>query len=153
MSLRFTIPGEPQAWQRAGGRNRRFNPAEMTQHARTIRAYADLAIRDNPLRAHFPLSGHVWLGAAFYQGCYTRKFKHAGSVQIPYDSDLDNLLKLVADALRKIAFHDDKQIRGYLPGTKKVLCCEKPHTLVCLVHENEMTPELLKACAVMLGAE
>lgn len=147
MSLRFIVPGEPVAWQRTGrgnGTGHAFNPTAMRNHEKTVAQYADLAIRaDKLLRGQYPASGHFWIGCAFYQGTYKRKFKHA-TIDLPHDSDLSNLIKLVEDALRGVVYHDDKQIRGYVPGTKKVLGCYNPHTVVVAIHENEINPDLIK---------
>lgn len=115
MSLRFIIPGEPRAWQRAGeNRGRRFNPKQHADHAKTIAQYADLAIRESGHRGEYPCGGPFWLEVKFYLGRYGN-----GPHMRAYDCDLDNLLKLVGDALQGVIWHNDKQLHG-LTASKRL---------------------------------
>ena len=140
MSLRFVVPGEPIAWQRtAQNGSRRFNTAEHEAHRKTLAQYAHLAIRQQE-KALYPSGGNFWLGAQFFLGSYMQAGAERG-----YDRDLDNMLKMIGDALTGIVWRDDKQIQGLLPGTCKVLDCKKPQTWVLIVHEGESTSEELAA--------
>jgi hypothetical protein len=143
MSLHFTIPGEPVAWERVLPRGRGHGkpviPKATRDHMKTVADYAWLAVRGAKAGLIYPASGYFWLGAAFYLGTYEQK---PGDTR-NYRRDLDNLLKTVQDACRGILWHDDTQVRGYTPGTKKVEGCPTAATVVFVVHEREIPPETL----------
>ena len=126
MILHFVVPGEPQAWQRAGRHgSRSFNPAEMAQAQKAVRQYADLAIReikvkDPALWAAYPCSGPFTLRCGFHLGIDARGRKR--------DCDLDNLLKNVMDALRGLVWHDDIQVRMLMGA--KYLASPQPRTVI-----------------------
>ena len=91
--LTFMVPGQPQPWQRAGTHGgRRFTPRETADAEALVASYAALA-----LRGRLPLSGPVELSLWFYRANRVR-------------CDLDNLEKLVKDALNKVAWLDDSQV-------------------------------------------
>lgn len=92
--LVFVVPGKPQAWQRPGetGTGRRFTPHATRQAEKDIAQVASLA-----LGPRLPLSCCVELGLWFYLP--DRRAR-----------DLDNLEKLVKDALNKVAWLDDRQV-------------------------------------------
>lgn len=93
MLVDFTIPGEPASKERPRfGRGRTYTPLR-TQAAeqRVIDAY-DLAC---PLLD--PLIGRVAVRIHFYNGNHRRR-------------DIDNMTKLILDALNGVAYNDDWQI-------------------------------------------
>jgi Holliday junction resolvase RusA-like endonuclease len=150
MSLRFTVPGEPVAWERVNPSGRTpFIPKRTRDHEATVRQWGQLAIRERKMP--YPASGPFWIGATFYLGTYLTG-KKRGHVRV-YDCDLDNLLKLVKDALRGVVYHDDRQVRGYTPGTKKVIGCPQPHTVIYVVTEGELAAATLDAWKTLPGGE
>lgn len=91
--LTFVVPGKPQAWQRpGGGTGRRFTEHATRDAEKVVGQYAALA-----LGRRLPLSCSVELGLWFYLP--DRRAR-----------DLDNLEKLVKDALNGIAWLDDRQV-------------------------------------------
>jgi crossover junction endodeoxyribonuclease RusA len=92
-TIQFTVPGEPASKERPRFGNRRTYTPKATQdaEARVIEAF-DLAY---PL--HLPLTCPIWVSVEFYNGNRRRR-------------DLDNQLKLVLDALNKVAYGDDWQV-------------------------------------------
>ncbi|WP_078345061.1 RusA family crossover junction endodeoxyribonuclease [Mycobacteroides chelonae] len=94
---RFIVPGEPvsKARPRFGVRRGRIvtysDPAMVAAERKVAAAYRAAALPGPP---H---SGEVMLRATFY--CGTRRRK-----------DLDNMIKLVSDALNGVAYEDDSQV-------------------------------------------
>ena len=122
MSLRFTVPGEPHSWERARQQGRRrFNSEAMTAAKKTIAQYADLAIREQHASKKYPAAGDMAIICVFFLG------SSRGS-----NPDLDNLLKLVADALTGIAWHDDKQLVSI--AIDKCRVPSRPRTEICVKH-------------------
>lgn len=137
--IRFTVPGQPIAWQRpttGRGHGKRVTPRESIDYQRTVADYAGLEIRRIRESLAYPCGGNFWLGAMFFLGSY----KVQGRTHY-FDQDLSNLLKNVEDGLQKIIFHNDKQIRGYLPGTMKKLGAEKPCAVIAVLHESELNQD------------
>lgn len=91
--LTFLVPGQPQPWQRAGTHGgRRFTPRATAEAEQLVASYASIAL--GPRR---PLGGPVELSLWFYRANRVR-------------CDLDNLEKLVKDALNGVAWLDDSQV-------------------------------------------
>lgn len=91
--LLVTVPGQPQPWQRAGTHGtHRFTPAATANAEHEIGMVARFA-----LGARLPLSCPVELHCWFYRANLVR-------------CDLDNLEKLVKDALNGVAWLDDSQV-------------------------------------------
>lgn len=141
--LRFVVPGEAVAWQRVTRgkfHGKAVLPAETRAHEELVAQHAQLAICKARVEAEkkgttwhgYPQEGPFWLGAGFYLGTY-----HVKGHLHEFDPDLDNLVKTVKDGLQGIVWHNDKQVRGFLPGTRKVLGCKHPQTLVVICHERE----------------
>lgn len=113
-SLAFTIPGRIGSWQR-GARDIRkgigftFTPDKMRSDQAMIRHLAVLAMRDD---CKTPLRGPLRMYIGTYRTCpksWSNK-KKAASLWITSKPDFDNTLKLIADALNKVAYDDDAQI-------------------------------------------
>jgi len=125
MSLRFTVPGEPHAWERARQQGRRrFNSSEMTAAKKTIAQYADLAIREARESSSYPKVGNFVMSCQFFLGS-TRSS----------DPDLDNLLKLVMDALNGVAWRDDRQV--IVAAATKIRVISGARTEIHLKHHRE----------------
>jgi Holliday junction resolvase RusA-like endonuclease len=148
--LRFTIPGEAQAWQRVTkGRwhGKMVVPAETRAYEQTVAQYGQLAINQRrhqqipgEVLAPFPQEGPFWLGAIFYLGTYRIK-----TAVHNFDGDLDNYIKSLKDGLQGIVWHNDKQVVGFLPGTHKELGHKHPQAHILIVHASEVPYEQLQA--------
>lgn len=108
MTVKFTVEGEPVAWQRPGiswrgGSGRGFThpkpEARKQQIAWAARAGSNAAL----------LTGPVIVGFAHFRAKPARGLDHP--TQRP---DLDNYDKLVLDALEGIIYSDDSQVVGTL---------------------------------------
>lgn len=112
--IRFDVPGPPVVWKRAQGRNRFTDPVHKSQ-AETIKVLARQAgVRPSPLPVPMALRVIAYL---------PRPKVPAGPFPVGKRSgDVDNYLKLVADALEGIAYENDSQIidgqeiKLYAPG-------------------------------------
>ena len=115
MTVQFNIPGEPQGKGRprfscVGGRVRTYTPEKTA-------TYEELVKKEykRQCNQHFSdrrLIMRVW---AFYSiPKNTSKKKRAdmleGKIRPSKKPDLDNVLKVIADSLNKVAYDDDKQI-------------------------------------------
>jgi crossover junction endodeoxyribonuclease RusA len=106
---RFVIPGNPIPKERPRVvKGHTYTPKRTLDAEQVVKLYAR--------RARVPrLSGHVKLTASFFRD----------SAQ---PCDLDNLVKLVSDALNGIAFGDDRQIVWL--SALKAIDRENPRTIV-----------------------
>lgn len=112
----IVIPGQPRAWKRVGrSRGRSYNPSKDDEQAL---AWQVRTIYTEPN----PDETHLWgLRAIFY--C---KNLQRGRM------DGDNLIKLVKDALQKLVWENDFQVReGYYLTVPVV---EKPRTELLFHH-------------------
>jgi crossover junction endodeoxyribonuclease RusA len=144
--LRIVIPGEPYPKERArAGRGGFYTPKQTQDAQETVRNYAFLEARKYYVNGcpAYPTTGHFWLGVSFYLG----NFRSKRGRLTARDADLDNLVKLVKDALQGVIWVNDKQVRGFLPGTKKVLGNSYPQTIIVIAHEDKLIPAEL----AMLG--
>lgn len=104
------IPGPPVSWARAGSRNgRRYTPPRQADHRETIqRAW---------MAAGMPSFGDVPVTLSV-------EFHCAGRL-----ADIDNLLKLLLDALNGCLYDDDRQV-ACLSGVHRFAKSDDPHTVV-----------------------
>lgn len=109
-----TVPGPPQPWQRAGGSGKR----RFTQPKHSAAANSVLASYLGNRKRIEPRAGLVALACAFVFPSPRPAVVRAGGANTPSGhftfannrTDVDNLLKLVADALNGYAYLDDRQI-------------------------------------------
>lgn len=115
-ALHFTIPGRPKAWERAGADGkRRFTPKAMAQQETLI---GQLAMVAGLHLNRFPAGQPVRLDVVAYfriPASATKREREAltGALYV-FAPDMDNLVKLVGDALNRIAFDDDRQVSAGL---------------------------------------
>ena len=116
-TLFFTIPGMPMG--KARPRFRRngmaYTPKETKQYEQKIK---DIALHqanicqyikpseDTPMRMHIT----AWYPIPASYSNKKRQQIQDGTLQPNKKPDLDNIMKIIADALNHIAYHDDKQI-------------------------------------------
>jgi Holliday junction resolvase RusA-like endonuclease len=108
----FTIPGRLGAWQRTNrnvARGITFTPAKMRSDKAMVLHFAVLAMRD---KIRTPLLGPVRMVVTTWRQppkSWSHK-RQADALWITSKPDFDNTLKLIADALNKVAYNDDAQI-------------------------------------------
>jgi Holliday junction resolvase RusA-like endonuclease len=108
-TITFTVPGIPTPWARAaGGATRaRFTPAKQRSAAGAIKHLCSLA-----MRGARPLEGAVslWVLAVYPWPTSWSGKKRAANQRKTSRPDVDNIGKLLADALNGVAWIDDAQI-------------------------------------------
>lgn len=110
----FVVPGDPITWKRAGrGGGRTFTKPKDRSHRDRIIAFA----RNAGLRR--PLTCPVELHLRFY-------FSRGADVTSLCVGDLDNLEKSVKDALKGVAFLDDRLVTDVVK--RKRIDRENPRT-------------------------
>lgn len=101
--IAFTVPGHPTAWARARtGKGRFFKSKAQEQASASAQSAFTLAAPNwHPWEGpvHLALTCHFLAPKDFWEGCECTK-----------RPDLDNLCKLVGDALNGVAYRDDSQI-------------------------------------------
>ena len=107
--LKLHIRGEPVAWARAGrGGKLTFTPARQKEAMRAIQWHAGQAMGDKP---PFQCALHVDLVFTYaWPKSTSKRRKQLSPVGKMSRPDLDNLTKLVCDALNMIVWEDDSQI-------------------------------------------
>lgn len=113
-NLSFTIPGRLGSWQRADrnaslGSSFSYTPAKMRADQGMVRHFAMMAMRESckePLVGALGLLVNAWRQPP---KSWSVK-KQERTTWITSKPDFDNTLKLIADALNKVAYDDDAQI-------------------------------------------
>jgi Holliday junction resolvase RusA-like endonuclease len=111
-AMHFTIPGRPKAWERAGADGkRRFTPKAMAEQEALI---GQLAMVAGLHRNRFPAGQPVRLDVVAYfripaSATKLEREALAGTLYV-FAPDMDNLVKLVGDAMNRISYDDDRQI-------------------------------------------
>ena len=111
-SITFTVEGVPVPWARAGSRGkRRYTPASMAVYKLCVGMEARMA-----MKAGEPSRGPVEIRYSFglpVPKSWSKKDRAAAlrsDIFPTVKPDLDNLEKLISDALKQIVYDDDKQI-------------------------------------------
>jgi len=115
--VRFTIPGEPRSKQRARVTARgTYTPTETREAEQRVRQAWALTNAE-------PFPYQVIVTIDFFNGNKRRR-------------DLDNMAKLVLDALNKVAYADDFQVVGL--NLRKIFTTrERARTEICLAEVIE----------------
>lgn len=124
--IEFTIPGRPKAWQRAvpfvdkrTGRMIKATPKDMQAAQKDVATLCRFAMRTAK-----PMTGAVRLELLFVYAippswpAWKKAAAKEGKVWKTSRPDVDNLVKLVMDALNDIAWRDDCQIVRLSPGKR-----------------------------------
>ena len=112
--IKFVIPGKPFGKQRprmtkAG---KTYTPEETTSYENLVKR----ACQDSKNGIYFDADQPIGLGIKAYYPIPASTSKKAraamlnGQILPTKKPDCDNIVKIVADALNSIAYHDDKQI-------------------------------------------
>ncbi len=111
--INFTIPMKPvaKARPRLTRSGHVYTPKKTTDAEKIVALYARKAIKE-------PLDGPVWMSVEFtfkMPKSWSKKKKELaktveGTQYKCGRPDIDNLFKLIADALNGMAYHDDAQI-------------------------------------------
>ena len=112
----FTVPGEPLAFARAG-RNGKFSftPAPQRSFMGAVKMFAMQA-----MAGAGPFDGPLFMDirAIYLHPASWSVKKKAGTLYKTSKPDVDNLAKLVKDALSTVAYADDAQI-CFLSASKR----------------------------------
>jgi Holliday junction resolvase RusA-like endonuclease len=108
-AIEFVVPGELVPWARAAGgkTTHRYIPAQQANYMTALRLICSTAMRGQP-----PLDGPVklTLHACYpWPASWSQNKRNANRWRISRP-DVDNIFKLVADALNAVAWRDDAQI-------------------------------------------
>jgi Holliday junction resolvase RusA-like endonuclease len=108
--IKFTIPGKPMAWQRARSHGKiRFDSLEQCRNKLTIGQIGAAAMDGQPM-FEGPLEVTVRAMFPWPKGMSKRKRQAFGAHYCCSQKDLDNICKLLGDALNEIVWRDDRQI-------------------------------------------
>ena len=108
--IKFTVPGNPMAWQRARQHGKfHFETPEQTSYKSLI----VLAARQSLKKADFLIQGPIALKIRFFfkrPQARCRKSDSAGPIQMFKRPDADNCIKMIGDAGNGVLWKDDAQI-------------------------------------------
>ncbi len=117
MEVSFTIPGQPGSkgrprFRRAGNFVSTYTPSKTVQYENLVRLEYQQQCGNVMFPQGAPLEMEV---KAYFQvpKSATKSKKErmiAGKVRPTVKPDLDNLIKVIADASNKVAYYDDSQI-------------------------------------------
>lgn len=113
MKVSFIIPSEPvgKGRPRFAANGRTYTP-EKTANYETLVKWAFQAVEHKTVWHDAPL--RLTVDAYFKQPQSASRLKHEamnrGEIRPTKKPDADNILKIIADALNGIAYHDDAQI-------------------------------------------
>ena len=110
MLIRFTVPGQPVPWSRAGAKGKaRFTPLKQRNQAAIIKDFGEQAMEDRaPVDAPVELSV---LCVFPWPKTISKKRRQVPSCQWKISKpDVDNLVKVVKDALQGVCWIDDSRV-------------------------------------------
>ena len=116
MVIEFTIPGEPKGKgrPRLGRSGHAYTPHDTAAYENLVKVCFSEAYPDHePLSSDIPVTAYI---RAYYKiPKSTSKKKYLamiiGSLYPLKKPDLDNIAKIICDALNGIAYYDDAQVR------------------------------------------
>ncbi len=140
-AIEFTIPGDIVPWARAGSKGKiRFTPRKQADYATAVKLICSVAMKGKP-----PLEGPIMLDltATYPWPAAMSQKKHAtpAAQWRTARPDIDNIAKLIGDALNRIAWADDSQIAC---STLRKVYGDVPGLLVVVKYLNTVvTPDLI----------
>lgn len=134
MRIKFTVDGSPKGWQRTGYNH--ITGAKYTQEqTRTQEALVAWAYKKACGAYRFPKGTYVDMRVIAYlpipksTSKKNRQLMIDGVIRPTVKPDWDNIGKLIADALNKVAYDDDKCI---VDSQVRKFYSEHPRTVVIL---------------------
>ena len=120
-TIRVEVPGEPKGWQRTGHRvaiNKRgrhvavpYTQAQTRAEQGAIKWFANVAMRGRaPLEGPLCLSVMAYMAIPASWSHKKRADALAGLIFPTGKPDVDNIIKLLADAVNKLVWRDDAQV-------------------------------------------
>jgi len=110
MSITFTIPGKPCAWQRARSNGKvRFDSPQQARNKNNIAAVAFEAMAGRPPLEE-ALKVEIEAFFSWPKSVSAKKRAMPRAALCPSLKDADNIAKLIGDALNCIVWADDRQI-------------------------------------------
>ena len=134
MRVQFTVPGKPIGWQRTG-HNKRTNAIykqEKTRHHQEAVAWAykkECGAYCFPSGTYLDMRVIAYLPIPKKTSEANREKMLNGSIRPIVKPDFDNIGKLIADALNKIAYDDDKCI---VDAQVRKFYSDNPRTVVII---------------------
>lgn len=137
MTITFTVPGKPFGKQRPKGTKtgRHYTPKKTVDYEKKIKAcYA--------LQGGQHFEGAVFVGVTAYMPIpknTTKKERaliEAGKLLPTKKPDVDNVLKVVLDALNGVAYDDDKQVTSSLLRKRYAYGDFKSECIVVTIRED-----------------
>lgn len=110
MNVSFTIPGEIVPWARAGARGaQRFTPQRQKNYQAVIKSMAAEAMAGR-LLIEGPVEMKIMATWPWPKAIPPKRRNVAGAGRKPTKPDVDNIAKIVKDALNLIVWKDDAQV-------------------------------------------
>lgn len=109
----FSIPGKPRGKARPRVVNgHAYTPESTAAYETQVRLAFKQAVKGQWNYYHSPLHIHI---TAFYKipertSKEKRMHMRSGEIKPTIKPDIDNIIKIVMDALNKLAYHDDSQV-------------------------------------------
>lgn len=129
-AISFEVDGAPVAWARAAQHgSRRFTPLAQARHKRVIQTCAKIA-----MMGRGPMEGDIALDIVAHMPMPTswskaRKRRAAGQ-PCAVKPDIDNIAKIIADALNGIVYIDDARIWSL---SCRMIYADQPRTAISVV--------------------
>ena len=137
MTITFVVPGKPEGKQRPKGTKtgRHYTPKKTVDYEKKIRACYSI-------QGGKRFEGAVFVGVTAYMPIpknTTKKERaliEAGELLPTKKPDVDNVLKVVLDALNGIAYDDDKQVTRSLSRKRYAYGDHKTECIVVTIMED-----------------
>lgn len=122
--VEFTVPGEPKSKERPRvTRNGTYTPKSTLDAEKAVRAAYRAAVERSG-SSEYLLQGNIYVEMVFFNGTKRRR-------------DLDNMVKLVLDALNRVAYDDDVQVHE--KHVKKYFTSKERARTVVMLQETPST--------------
>jgi len=113
MIIEFTIPGTPQGKARPRlGKSRVYTPTKTVKYEKLIQFYAYQAMKGKPI-FDWAVTVNMYIFMQRPRSWSNKKYLTMNNAEFftPITKpDIDNVIKVVFDAINKIVWNDDKQV-------------------------------------------
>lgn len=117
MRIEFTVPGEPKGkgrprFARAGEHTRTYTPADTLAYENVVQQQYQYQCKDEMFEKGTMLDMRIMAYFAIPKSASKKKRAQMLDEELrpAKKPDMDNIIKIIADALNKIAYYDDSQI-------------------------------------------